>query len=243
MQRLQKGLGLLEFALVLVLLGVVAAMVLQGSNAMEGFQQSRFVQRVRTLEAHLQAFHSTQGRWPGDCNRDGLVDYGFVDAASLSAGALDYGIPSALAQASSASSSYTLGLVCPAVSLAPFAQINVPFNELKWVGQTPAGEPNRNMVNHGMGGFAYLGSFSIVAGSNRIEEKFNAMVLTHVPVNAARALAVAIDGADGSASNRQRVRRTDDMLTFAPLWTASGETQDKKVTVVVFFDRIPPAGS
>lgn len=241
--RLQKGLGLIEFALVLVLMGVIAAMVLQGANAVEGFQQARFVQKVRTLEAGLQSFRSTNGRWPGDCNRDGLVDYGFLGIDALSPAALDYAVPSLLAQASSASASYSLGLVCPPAGMAAFGQINVPFNELKWSGQVPAGEPNRNMANHGMGGFVFLGTFTIAGGLNTIEEKFNAMVLTQVPISAARRLAVAIDGSDGSAANRLRVRRTNDMVTYAPLWTASGESEDKKITVLVFFDRIPPAGS
>lgn len=239
----QRGIGLIEFALVLVLVGVIAAMALQGANAVEGFQQTRFVQKVRTLVSQLESFRASQGRWPGDCNRDGLIDQGLTDMGALTAGSLDYAVAPQLAQASSASASYSLGLVCPPVSLLPYGQINVPFNELKWAGQVPAGEPSRSTAAHGLGGFAFLGTFQTVAGSDYIEDKFNVMLLTQVPISAARRLAVAIDGSDGSAANRQRVRRTDDMVVFAPLWTASGETEDKKITVLVFFDRIPPAGS
>jgi len=243
-QRSQQGFGLLEFAMVLALLGVLGSMVFKASELMETYQQSRFVHSVRTLASAAQSFHSLQGRWPGDCNRDGLVDYRFVSSASLEGGSLlDYGIPAALAQASSASASYSLGLVCPPASLAPFANANVPLNELKWAGQLAVGEPNRKLANHGMGGFAYLGTFQTVAGTGQIDDRFNALVLTHVPVNAARALAAAVDGSDGSAGNLNRVRRTDDMITFATLWTASGETQDRLVSVVYFFDRMPPAGN
>jgi hypothetical protein len=53
-------------------------------------------------------------------------------------------------------------------------------------------------------------------------------------------LAVAIDGSDGSAANLNRVRRSDDLVTFEPLWTAADETELKRITVVVFFDRTPP---
>lgn len=240
--RLQKGFGLIEFALVLVLMGVIAAMALQGANAIEGFQQTRFVQKVRNLEAGLQSFRSANGRWPGDCNRDGLVDYAFAGPDALSPTALDYAVPAMLTQASSSADAYVPGLVCPPASMAAFGQINVPFNELKWSGQVPAGEPNRNMANHGMGGFVFLGAFTVPVNPNAIEEKFNAIVLTQVPISAARRLAVAIDGSDGSAANRLRVRRVINMVDYAPLWSASGESEDTKITVLVFFDRIPPAG-
>jgi hypothetical protein len=92
-----------------------------------------------------------------------------------------------------------------------------------------------------MGGFAFLGTFSInPALVDNTEDRFNAIVLTEVPIVAARRLAVAIDGSDGSAANLNRVRRSDDLLTFEPLWTAADETELKRITVVVFFDRTPP---
>ena len=110
---MQQGIGLIEFALVLVLVGVLAAMALQGGHAVEGFQQARFVQKVRTLVSELESFRSAQGRWPGDCNRDGLLDPALTDIGALTAGSLDYAVAPSLAQASSASASYALGQVCP----------------------------------------------------------------------------------------------------------------------------------
>lgn len=236
----QRGFTLIEIAVALVVIGVLAAITFKSQELVEQYRQSQFVNSARMLHSNLSAYRSTYGRWPGDCNRDGLVDYGFIDTSELSNAAYDYGIPTALSAATNSETSYTLGMVCPASTLAPFAKLNVPFNELKLGGQTPSGEPNRKAASHAMGGFAFLGTFTINAAADQVEDRFNAMVLTDVPITAARRLAAAIDGSDGSAANRNRVRRSDDLTSFAPLWTASGETEAKRITVVIFFDRIPP---
>lgn len=236
----QRGFTLLEVSVVLALLGVLAAITFKSQELVEQYRQAQFVNHVRLLQAHVVAYKTAFGRLPGDCNRDGLMDAPFVSASALNAEVYDYGIPSELTAAASVSTTYALGLLCPASTLAPFAHFNVAWNELKWGGQTPSGEPNRKASAHGLGGFAFLGVFNINPGLGRVDDRFNAIVLTDVPIVAARRLAVALEGSDGPAANLNRVRRSDDLLTFAPLWTATGETELKRITVVVFFDRIPP---
>jgi prepilin-type N-terminal cleavage/methylation domain-containing protein len=236
----QRGFTLVEVAMVLALLGVLAAVTFKSQELIEQYRQSQFVTGVRMLQANLGAYRSTYGRWPGDCNRDGLMDHVFINTSELGNDVYDYGIPSALNEAANSSTTYALGMRCPASTLAPFDKMNVPFNELKWGGQTPSGEPNRKSASHAMGGFAFVGTFNINPTLSNTEDRFNAIVLTHVPIAAARRLAVAVDGADGPAANLHRVRRSDDLFTFAPLWTAAGETEAKRITVVLFFDRIPP---
>ena len=169
-----------------------------------------------------------------------VIDHVFISSSQLSNDVYDYGVPSTLTEAATSSTAYALGMLCPASTLAPYAQVNVAFNELKWGGQMPAGEPNRKASAHSMGGFSFLGVFNINPTVNNSEDRFNAMVLTDVPIVAARRLATAIDGSDGAAANLNRVRRSDNLTNFAPLWTASGETEAKRITVVIFFDRIPP---
>lgn len=239
-QALQRGFTLVEVAVVLALLGVLTAITFKSQELVEQYKQTQFVTSVRVLQANLNAYRTAYGRWPGDCNRDGLLDHAFLDISLLTNDVYDYGIPTALTAAASASTTYALGMLCPATTLAPFDPINVPFNELKWGGQTPSGEPNRKSASHAMGGFAFLGAFNINPAINNTEDRFNALVLTQVPIQAARRLAVALDGADGPAANLNRVRRSDDLATFAPLWTAADETELKRITVVVFFDRMPP---
>jgi prepilin-type N-terminal cleavage/methylation domain-containing protein len=239
-QSRQRGFTLVEIAVVLALLGVLTAITFKSQELVEQYKQTQFVTSVRVLQAHLNAYRTAYGRWPGDCNRDGLLDHTFLNPTLLTNEVYDYGIPTALTPAASASTSYALGMLCPASTLAPFDPLNVPFNELKWGGQTPSGEPNRKSASHAMGGFAFLGAFNINPTINNTEDRFNAIVLTDVPIQAARRLAAALDGSDGPAANRNRVRRSDDLTTFAPVWTASEETELKRITVLVFFDRIPP---
>jgi prepilin-type N-terminal cleavage/methylation domain-containing protein len=239
-RTLQRGFTLVEMAVVLALLGVLTAISFKSQELVEQYRQSQFVSSVRVLQAHLNAYKTTYGRWPGDCNRDGLMDHAFLSPDVLTYDLYDYGMPTSLTAAANASTTYTLGLLCPSSTLAPFEPINVPFNELKWGGHTPSGEPNRKAASHTLGGFAYLGTFNINPGINNSEDRFNAIVLTEVPIVAARRLAVALDGSDGSAANLNRVRRSNDLMSFEPLWTAADETELKRITVVVFFDRIPP---
>lgn len=239
-QRLQRGFTLVEIAVVIALLGVLTAISLKAQELVEQYRQTQFVTGVRVLQANLNSYKTTYGRWPGDCNRDGLVDYVFLDATLLLSDLYEYGIPSILSAAADATTTYASGLLCPASTLTAYDPNNVPFNELKWGGQTPTGEPNRKAASHSMGGFAFLGTFNINPTVDYSEDRFNAIVLTEVPIVAARRLAVAIDGSDGSAANLNRVRRSDDLLTFEALWTAADETELKRITVVVFFDRIPP---
>lgn len=236
----QQGFTLLEVAVVLALLGVLATVAFKSQEMVEQYKQVQFVNHVRVLQANLNAYKTAFGRFAGDCNRDGLLDAPFVSASALNADVYDYAVPTELTAAASVSTTYALGLLCPATTLAPYTQFNVALNELKWGGQMPAGEPNRKASAHSMGGFAFLGVFNINPTVNNSEDRFNAMVLTDVPIVAARRLATAIDGSDGPAANLNRVRRSDNLVSFAPLWTASGETELKRITVVVFFDRIPP---
>ena len=240
-QKLQRGFTLLEIAVVIALLGVLTAISLKAQELVEQYRQTQFVTGVRVLQANLNAYKTTYGRWPGDCNRDGLLDYSLTDVSLLLSDLYEYSVATTLSAAASAATTYASGLLCPASTLTAYDPNNVPFNELKWGGQIPSGEPNRKAASHTMGGFALLGTFSInPALVDNTEDRFNAIVLTEVPIVAARRLAVAIDGSDGSAANLNRVRRSDDLLTFEALWTAADETELKRITVVVFFDRLPP---
>ena len=227
----------------MVLLGLLLAATLKSQSVLAQYRHSAFVSSTRALTAHLNAYLNTRGRWPGDCNRDGLLDSSLLDVATLNAVDLyDFQVPSAFTAAASGSDSYEPSNVCPGSTLMPFENVNVPFNELKQAGLLPTGQPSRLSAAHGLGGHAYLGTLSINTGGNALllEERFNAIVLTQVPIVAARQLAVSVDGYDGSAANLHRVRRSDDLASFAPLWTASGETEDTRITVVVLFDRVPP---
>jgi prepilin-type N-terminal cleavage/methylation domain-containing protein len=243
LHRGQRGFSLLEIALAMVLLGMLFAGLLKSQSLLDQYRHGAFVNSTRALAAHLSAHLNTRGRWPGDCNRDGLIDYSLLSVTTLSAVDLyDYSSPAALTAASSSSASYAPGNVCPVSTLMPFENVNVPFNELKQAGLLPTGQPSRLAAAHNLGGHAYLGTLTVNTGSNALylEERFNAIVLTGVPIAAARRLAVAIDGVDGSTANSHRVRRSNDLASFAPLWTASGETEAKRITVVVLFDRVPP---
>ena len=234
----QRGLSLLELAIGLAIVGVLAAMALKSQEVVESYRQAQFVTKVQTLVSQLGSYRRTWGRWPGDCNRDGLIDLSFNNLSTLTQ--LEYAVATSLTPAASSSATYALGNTCPSGTLSPFANDNVPYNELRLAGLIPSGETNRKASDHGLGGDMHLGTLDVSLGTDYLEDKFNALVLTDVPIVAARRLAVAINGQDDSASNKHRVRRITTLGTFDPLWTATGETELKRITVVVLFDRVPP---
>lgn len=234
----QRGLYLVEVAIGLAVIGLLTAMALKSQEVIEQYRQGQFVTRVQTLVTQLDTHRQTWGRWPGDCNRDGLIDPAFNSTDTLPA--LDYAIPTSLTPAVSSDATYSLGNTCPLTTLTPFGTSNVAYNELRLAGLVRSGETNRKAGDHGLGGQMHLGTLDVNSGTAYLEDKYNALVLTEVPTVAARRLAVAINGQDGSASNRHRVRRSTSLGSFDPAWTASGETELNRITVVVLFDRIPP---
>jgi prepilin-type N-terminal cleavage/methylation domain-containing protein len=232
----QSGFSLFELSLALALIGILMGMALSAQGLVEQYRQSQFVNHVRVLQSNLEAYRHNHGRWPGDCDGDGLMDYTVL--GSETPDDLDYAVPLAFTPAAGV---YTLGDVCPSSTLNPYPNLNVAYNELKLAGQTPAGQPNRLSAANQLAGTTVLGNFNVtLTAVDGLEDHFNAIVLTGVPISSARKLAVAIDGFDGSQANQNRVRRSTDLQTFDPLWTASGETEDTRITVAVFFDRIPP---
>jgi prepilin-type N-terminal cleavage/methylation domain-containing protein len=240
-RRSAQGFTLIEITLALAVSAVLLSMTLKSQELIEQYRQSQFVTQVQTLITNARSHQRTFGRWPGDCNSDGLIDGVFVSttlSTSTPGGNLEYAVPTTFSAASATSNG--LADVCPPNSTQSFENVNIPYNELKRAGITPASEPNRKSASHGLGGFDYLGTFATSANAT-IEQKFNAVLLTNVTIQAARRLAAAIDGHDSSVADKGRVRRPDvDALnSFKPLWTQAGESEQTRITVVVFFDRIP----
>ena len=237
-RRVQRGLYLLEIAIGMAVVGVLVGMALQSQEVVEQYRQTQFVSRVQNLLSKLSSHRQTWGRWPGDCNRDGLIDPAFNNPATLPE--LDYAVPVSQTAAASSTATYVLGNTCPTSTLTPFGDSNVAYNELRLASLVRSGETNRKAADHGLGGEMHLGTLDVNSGQTYLEDKYNALVLTEVPIVAARRLAIAINGQDGSASNRHRVRRSTTLGSFDDAWTASGETELKRITVVIFFDRVPP---
>lgn len=230
----QNGFSMLELALALLVVAILMGSAFGSRALLDQQRQLQFVNHVRGLEASLLAFRLSVGRWPGDCNGDGLLDYRLQGVET--ADALDFAVATSFTPAADADATYATGTICPASSLDPYEEPNVAYNELKRDGQALGGKPNRLSADHQLGGTTLLGHFESVSN----EERFNAILLTGVPTGSARRLASALDGFDGSAADGHRVRRLGDDLFLEPQWSAAGESESQSINVIVFFDRLPP---
>ena len=63
-----KGFTLIEMAIVLVIIGLILGLVLNGQNLIAGAKKKRLLSDFRELEAAFNTFYDRYGQYPGDEN-------------------------------------------------------------------------------------------------------------------------------------------------------------------------------
>lgn len=71
----KKGFTLIEMAIVLVIIGIILGMVMKGRELVQGAKTKSFIVDVKNLENIQYVFFDRFGRFAGDCDKDGLVDF------------------------------------------------------------------------------------------------------------------------------------------------------------------------
>ena len=263
--RRAAGFTLVEMAMVLVVGGLLLAMTAKGFAVLANSKADQLVQQVRQFEMLLNEHARARQRWPGDCDGNGLIDVSLSDSTATPGDAAadraaraeryDYtaSMPFAASEASGDAAAVP-GNACPAqlsssrtgaaVAGSMAGDLNVPFNDLKLAGLLSPAQPNRIAAAHAGGDFISLVQLHLNPPDGGIDRDFNALVLFNVPVSFARRLAIAIDGFDGDAAYKGRVRRLDIATSvtnfrFKDHWQEAGESPDSMVTVAYFFDQLP----
>ena len=264
--RRATGFTLVEMAMVLVVGGLLLAMTAKGFAVLASSKADQLIQQVRHFDMLLSEHARTHQRWPGDCDGNGLIDVSLADSTAPTPGDLaadraaraeryDYtaSLPYAVSDASGDAPAAP-GNACPAqlgsarlagaLAGSFAADLNVPFNDLKLAGLLSPAQPNRIAAAHAGGDFVSLVQLHLNPSSQGIDRDFNALVLFNVPLSFARRLAIAIDGFEGEAPYKGRVRRLDiatsvSNVRFNSAWQEAGESPDALVSVAYFFDQLP----
>jgi len=72
-----KGFTLIELAIVLVIIGIIMAAILKGQELIMNARMKKFINDAgRKFEVAVWTFYDRNGIFPGDSNRNGLIDSG-----------------------------------------------------------------------------------------------------------------------------------------------------------------------
>lgn len=259
----QRGFTLVEMSVTMVIAGLLFAAVTTGQELVAQAKATKLVGEIKLAEMQLQRYNQAKGRFPGDCNADGIIDYAADANASAS-------LRTDVANASRAAE-YSYSVLLPAepadgavasdqemgcalngdatdsvATVEPSTtNANVWLNDLKLAGVVSDSAPNVKLAKLVHEDFMFVGNVTDGGGESADGADYNAIVIHNVPQWMARRLSTAINGQDARA-DRSRLRlltRASTDGTYSATWnSASGTTaemRDSMVTVVYFFDLVP----
>ena len=207
-----KGFTLIELAIVLVIIGIILGAVLKGQELINNAKAERVVNDSRGLVALAYTFYDRYGRFPGDCNASGTVNYTNATAT-----------PTTFAATATPEFCYP-----PVINTA---LPNHQWNELLQA-QLLSGIPRdlaKNLYNGAMY-FAGLTSGGVV---------YNAIMQRQIPCYAAKMLDKNIDGSLDAGLGSIREKYVNAFRTTTNAWTNCTASESTLVDVVYLFDKTP----
>jgi len=264
--RKQQGFTLVEMSVVLVLAGLLVAAVTAGQELVNTAKAKKAVNDIVALESQLQLYAQAKGRFPGDCDADGVIDY-LADATvrtdvgnttraeeyafvSTYPTIPDNGVAAALeTDACALSGSTTAGASDVATDTG---NANVWLNDMKVAGFVSDSAINRKLAKMVTEDFLFVGNITDgLAEDSADGAQYNAIVMHNVPQWMAIRMAQAINGQDDVAYRsrlRSLVRSGSTNGTYEETWqvvnssatiTTDAAQKDAMVTVAYFFDQVP----
>ncbi len=218
--RNRKGFTLVELAIVLVIIGIILGAVLKGQELINNAKAKRIINDTKGLMALAYTFYDRYGRFPGDCDNSGNVDYTTLTTISTTF---------------SATAAPAFCYVPPGTIGAQNAP-NPQWNEMLQA-QIVSGDPRSNATSVFSGGGArYLASTTINA------VPYTIIVNTRVPCYAAKAMDQAIDGNLDAGLGAIREISGGVVRTATDAWSScatAGTGEQTLVNVAYFIDKRP----
>jgi prepilin-type N-terminal cleavage/methylation domain-containing protein len=257
--RQQRGFTLVEMSITLAVAGLLFAAVASGQELIGQVKAQKLLSDLKSVETQVLQYAQVKGRWPGDCDADGLIDFAAdavtradTDNATRAAEyAYSTGLPTIPGDGTAAlaeTDGCALNGGATATVDKSSSNANVWINDLKLAGLISDSMPSRTFAKSANEDFLFVGKVTDASAGSADGTDYNAIVMHNVPQWMARRLATAVNGQDARA-DRSRLRllaRPDADGTYATSWSdttglAPGDMGDSMVSVAYFFDRIPAA--
>ena len=207
----RKGFTLVELAIVLVIIGIILGAVLKGQTLIQNAKAKRVQSDISGLEAMVWTYFDRNSRFPGDCNRNGIM--GRRPPRNTTG--------STLSNNTDPTADYC------ATAATNENNANRAFSDLRAADMAPRSQPNVDFGKHKANGIINIGYGQVGA------TQYNGIMLYNMPEWMARMVDISIDGTeDGQAG---KIRRFDS----ADAGTAWSGNNNTTVAFVYYFDKSP----
>lgn len=222
--------------------------VMKGQSMIEGARSQKLLNDIKNVEAVIGQYSNQKGRLPGDCNRDGIVDFNLATLQTLSATAYDTTVTSQTARASlydysggelsSATATAATGDLSFCADVGTSATVaennaNRWVNDLRNANVINRSTTNRLFTKHVAEDFMYVGKW-ISANT----EEFNAITVANVPVAMAKRVLSNINGSEVNSDSGQI--RVIDKAGAVVTSSAFAALANNEVVNLIYFYRNQP---
>jgi prepilin-type N-terminal cleavage/methylation domain-containing protein len=178
----QGGFTMVELAIVLVIAGIILAAVLKGTDMINKSKIERVTADLKGLQGMMLEHEKRTGRFPGDCNENGLIEF-----TAFTADAVWNNL---------APNTYSLDSDPDTDRCSPTntteTDVNRVWSDLRKANIVDPTRTNVNLTKHTLGDFYAVGSFT---PGNPAGGPVNTIVAYGLPLWLAKGIDVAIDGA------------------------------------------------
>ena len=212
--RRQQGLTLVQVSVVLVAAVLIVVVATVSWHLYKDWRAAGFRSDLSQMESWLWQFKDRKQRWPGDCDRDGIIGYEPPHSRIADE------VPSRAADPDETACGH-----------GDENHQDTVFSDLRLSGIVSSSSTNDELAAHRFGGHFLVGSGAAEGTLH------NVIVAYRVPTWAAWRLDRYYDGVEGGDAGR--IRRWDAGVSGGP-WPKDAES-DEKVAVAFFFDKPLPA--
>ena len=244
----QKGFTLVELSIVVLVAGLMLTAVMKGQSMIEGARAQKLLNDVKNVEALIGQYSNQKGRLPGDCNRDGVIDFDLNTA-----GAATYGAATQVARATlyDYSGDALSGVATDATGpLAYCAEVGgstvtMDQNANRWINDLRNGNvisrntTNRLFAKHVAEDFIYVGKWATTPTTT---EDFNAITVASVPVAMAKRILMNVNGSETNSDNGQ-IRVLTDAGAIEASTTFAPRSNNEVVSLIYFYRNQPVPGT